>query len=231
MKRKETENCIKCGRPCVQKIEFLQGLPENTQEKALEGAVHEHYEAGTVLFRQGDPVRSLLLIHSGKIRLRTLDAEGREHIVGIFSDGEVLWEGVLIPDSRYPYDVLCEEETVLCRIPVEAFEKAMEDPLISRRVIGLLSRKLHDANERSRLLATADPKARLAGFLLEQSTRSASDLLTLKLEEIASSIHLRPETVSRKVRELEREEVLERIGQSGIRLKRPQELKKVFEAG
>ena len=89
--------------------------------------------------------------------------------------------------------------------------------MIALRVIGLLSRKLHNANERNLLLTVTDPGARIAGFLLYRSKRSASDTVTLRLGEIAASIHLRPETVSRRLKELERQGLIKRIGQSGIR--------------
>ena len=138
-------------------------------------------------------------------------------------NGEYLVEG-----SRYPYNGLCATNVECCRIDRENLEKVLQDPMIALRVIGLLSRKLHNANERNLLLTVTDPGARIAGFLLYRSKRSASDTVTLRLGEIAASIHLRPETVSRRLKELERQGLIKRIGQSGIRLMDSDGLRKVF---
>ena len=94
----------------------------------------------------------------------------------------------------------------------------MEDPHVSLSVIRLLSQKLRAANERVLLLATEDPKAGIAGFLLRQSKYARSDTIVMRLEEISASIHLRPETVSRKIKELERDGVITMTGQSSIRI-------------
>ena len=105
----------------------------------------------------------------------------------------------------------------------------MGDPAVSVKIIRLLSRKLRAANERVLLLTTEDPKARLAGFLLRQSKYAESDTVVMRLEEISASIHLRPETVSRKIRELERENLIAKTGQSRIKLLDFQGLRDTFK--
>ena len=112
-----------------------------------------------------------------------------------------------------------------CRIDRKELERTLSDPQIALQVIGMLSQKLHDANERNLVLSLSDPRQRLAGFLLYRSRRGASDTVTLRLEDIAGSISLRPETVSRKLKEMEKDGVLRRSGQSGIRILNREALK------
>jgi CRP/FNR family transcriptional regulator len=92
----------------------------------------------------------------------------------------------------------------------------------------LLSKKLHDANERNMLLSTKDPMARLAGFLLYRVDRSIDDDVVLKLDDIAASVSLRTETVSRKLREMEREGLIERLGHARIRVLDRDSLKEIY---
>jgi CRP/FNR family transcriptional regulator len=86
------------------------------------------------------------------------------------------------------------------------------------KIIELLSKKLHDANERNMLLSTKSPKSRLAAFLIYREKQDHSGTVELKLEDIAASLSLRPETISRKITELESEGLIERSGKSSIKI-------------
>lgn len=217
------------GCPCLGQVEFFADLPRDKQLAVMGHAVRAHYKKDDLLFEKGAPVQAIYLIRSGKVKLTAVDNDGREQIAGIFSAGETIWEGVFMDGSEYPYSAVCVTPVDCCRIDRRNFEQAVTDPQIALRVIGLLSRKLHDANERNLLLSTSDPRRRLAGFLLYRSRLSASDTVTLRLEDIAGSVSLRPETVSRKLRELEKDGLIARIGQSGIRILRRETLRDAFD--
>lgn len=212
------EKCKYCGEKCLEQIDFLQGLPPERLQLIMDTAARGNYQKGSVLFREGDPVDAIHVIHEGKVKLSCYDSEGREQIVGGFSDGDTIWEGIFMDDSYYPYDAVCLTDVRTCRIARTDMEEIMKDPMISMRIVGLLSRKLHDANERNVLLSTSSPKTRLAGFLLYRSRHTAGDTITMKLDDIAASINLRPETVSRRIKDLEKDGLVRRTGQSGIQI-------------
>ena len=223
------EKCNHCGALCVQRIDFLAGLPAAKQALLMERAARLSYPREASLFREGDAVDAVYILHRGKVKLSTFDADGREQIVGIFTGGDLIWEGVLMEGSRFPYDGICLTEVDCCRLSRADFERTIEDPAIALRVIGLLSKKLHDANQRNLLLSKADPTARLAGFLVQRSQHISSDTVTLRLDDIAGSISLRAETVSRKLKELERMGAVKKAGQSSIRILDLEKLKEISE--
>ena len=70
--------------------------------------------------------------------------------------------------------------------------------------------------------------ARLAGFLLYRVDRSIDDDVVLKLDDIAASVSLRTETVSRKLREMEREGLIQRLGHARIRVLDRDSLKEIY---
>ena len=175
-----------------------------------------------------EPVDGIYLIHRGKVKLSTWDSEGREQIIGIFSEPDTIWEGILMGSSRYPYGGVCLTDVECSKLSRRDLEEVMQDPSVALRVIALLSQKLHDANERVRLLSTSSPRARLAGFLLLRSRHTSSDMVVLRLEDIAASIQLRPETVSRRIREMQREGLIRKEGQSGIQILDRAALERVF---
>lgn len=212
------DKCADCDRMCINKLTVISGLDESRRRQIMDSAVRKRHRKGSYLFREGDECDGIYLLHTGKIKLCTYDSEGREEIVGIFWAGEIIWEGILIDGSTYPYDAVCLDTTDCCKLPRSEIESVMEDPHVALKIIRLLSQKLHAANERVLLLATDKPRSRIAGFLLRQSKYSESDTIVMRLEDISASLHLRPETVSRKIRELERDKLIAKTGQSSIKI-------------
>ena len=224
------DKCSGCDRLCMKSLTVISGVDEERSKQIIESAVRTRNRKGSYLFREGEPCDGVYLLLSGKVKLRTYDVDGREEIAGIFWGGEMIWEGIFIENSTYPFDAVCIDTTDCCMIPRHEIENLMEDPRVALKVVRMLSEKLHAANERVLLLATEDTKARLAGFLLRQSKYSGSDTIVMRLDEISASLHLRPETVSRKIKELERENLIAKTGQSSIRILDFQGLYEAFKA-
>ena len=163
-------------------------------------------------------MESICIIRKGRVKLCRYDSLGREQIVTILADHDVIWEGMFLDGSIYPYSAVCLTNASICLIHRDDFVKVVNDPVAAMNTIILLSKKLHDANERNMLLSTKDPMARLAGFLMYRVDRSIDDDIVLKLDDIAASVSLRTETVSRKLREMEKIGLIERLGHARIRV-------------
>ena len=82
----------------------------------------------------------------------------------------------------------------------------------------MLSQKLNEAAKKSIILSKSDPKKRVGSFILYRYKKSEENSIVLKLDDIAASINLRAETVSRKISELEKEGFIRKIGQSRIEI-------------
>ncbi|SDF71207.1 Crp/Fnr family transcriptional regulator [Eubacterium pyruvativorans] len=218
------EHCHHCHVDCLKDVVFLTDLEAPRKAEIMDHAVRQTYRKDEVIFREGDPVTAIYGIHSGKVKLCRYDEEGTEHIIRIFTAGETIWEGLLLEESSYPYSCVCVMEADVCRIRGEDVKKTLTDPAAALQVIHFLSKELLDANNRISLLNVTAPKARLSKFLLQRAEHIRSDVITLRLSDIASSINLRPETVSRKLKELEQEGLVEKIGQSSLRILDPEKL-------
>ncbi len=221
--------CRFCQERCTDNIAFLMDLTEEKQQKIMKSAVRKQYKKDSYLFMAEDPVDAIYIVHSGKVKLSVCDRDGREQIIGLFSERDTIWEGIFTEESRHPYGAVCVTDVDCCKLYRRDVESIMRDSAVALRVIGLLSQKLYDANERILLLATSSPKARLAGFLLQRSRQLGQNMVVLRLEEIAASIHLRPETVSRKIKEMEKEGLIAKSGQSGIQILDREGLRRLFQ--
>ena len=211
--------CEECGGLCAQNVPLMEGLPVNIQVSLMEHSMHDSLKKNSYLFREGEPVESICIIRKGRVKLCRYDSLGREQIVTILADHDIIWEGMFLDGSIYPYSAVCLTNTSICQIHRDDFIKVVNDPAAAMNTIILLSKKLHDANERNMLLSTKDPMARLAGFLMYRVDRSVDEDIILKLDDIAASVSLRTETVSRKLREMEKKGLIERLGHARIRVR------------
>ena len=104
---KNPGTCEDCRDRCIQDIAFLYGMPEEKQLDILRRSAHKIFNRGDFLFHEGDKVSSIVIIKQGQVKLSTYEADGRENIIGIFSDNDTIWEGVFSGDRVYPYSAVC----------------------------------------------------------------------------------------------------------------------------
>lgn len=103
------------------------------------------YQAGAVIFMQGDPAKSVSYIEQGAVRLAVAAASGKEAICGVLSAGTFLGEGALRDDRA-------RRHTAVAMTPVVALEIAtpdmlrllhMDGPLFTQFIGHLLTRHMH----------------------------------------------------------------------------------------
>ena len=226
----ECETC-KNGILCTTAIPLFSALPEDVQKNLTGHSLHTNREKGSFLFRVGEKAGSVLVIRKGRVKLCKYDADGNEYILDIIHDGDAVWENLFLEDNVFPYSAVCLSKVELCEIRKSEFIQLLsERPGIAVNLISLLSVRLQDANEKALLLSIHDPKVRLAGFLLDRDIRCVGPEIKLKLEDIAASIGLRPETVSRILSKFEKASLIKRMGQGKILVTDRSGLKKIYEA-
>jgi cAMP-binding proteins - catabolite gene activator and regulatory subunit of cAMP-dependent protein kinases len=230
--QKTLPGCLNCknGLLCTATIPLFSTLPKDIQKNLTEHSVQTTKAKGSFLFRAGEKVDSVLIIRKGRIKLCKYDADGNEYILDIIHDGDAVWENLFLENAVFPYSAVCLSKVELCEIRKSEFIQLLADrPGIAMNLISLLSLRLKDANEKALLLSIRDPKVRLAGFLLDRDIRCVGPEIKLKLEDIAASIGLRPETVSRNLSRFEKEGLIQRLGQGKILVTDRSGLKKIYE--
>lgn len=228
-----TCGCVNCksGILCTTAIPLFNALPVDVQKKLTEHSVQTTFERDSTIFSAGEEVDSVLIIRKGRIKLCKYDVDGNEYILDIINDGDAIWENLFLEEPVFPYDAICLSDVSLCEIKKSEFIQMLaQHPSIAMNLISLLSRRLQDANEKALLLSIHDPKVRLAGFLLDRDIRCVGPEIKLKLEDIAASIGLRPETVSRNLSNFEKAHLIKRLGKGKIIVTDRSGLKKIYES-
>lgn len=179
------------------------------------------YKKGQSLFIEGNPPFGLYCLHSGKIKITKTNAEGKETIVRLASQGDVLGHRSLFSDSPYTASATVIEESIVCFVSKKTImELIKQDPSLSFEIMTKISLQMGAAEERVASLSQKSQRERFAELLLllkESYGERGEDgriRLDIKLtrEEMASMIGAASENLIRLVSEFKRDGIIEQEG-------------------
>jgi CRP/FNR family cyclic AMP-dependent transcriptional regulator len=123
----------------------------NTHDLQVLGATcHERdFAPGEALMRQGDTAVGLFVLVRGKVRVTRSQDDGSEQELNVMGPGEVVGEMSLLDDLPRSATVTAVEPTHALTLPVWDFRATLrEHPDIGVRLLGVLSRRLRQAEQR-----------------------------------------------------------------------------------
>lgn len=167
---------------------------------------------GSALFRRGDALHALYVVHSGTFKKTFVSRDGREKVTGFYYAGEVLGLDA-IEGREHRSDVVALEDAQVCVIPYRALEQlALSTPRLQMQLFRLLSADIARDHGLMLLLGRMGAEERVIAFLLSVSDSyaargyAADDFrLRMTRDEIGSYLGLTLETVSRTTTRLQRE--------------------------
>ncbi|MEZ5443703.1 MAG: helix-turn-helix domain-containing protein [Lysobacterales bacterium] len=164
------------------------------------------FHAGAEIFRTGDAFDAVFSVRAGVVKTQLRDERGREQILAFYTPGDLIGlDG--IEDDRYPCTAVAVDTVMLCRFSFPAIATlSARVPDLQRTLFAVMARDLRMAQWHK---GDFPAEARLADFLLRWGQRLAQrgysgTQLTLPMPrgDIANYLSLAPETVSRSLRRL-----------------------------
>lgn len=181
-------------------------------------------ERGESVFFAGDSSDSCATLVRGALKVSSLDAEGTERILALVHPAGFAGE-LFQPFTHHDVTALTDSE--LCVFGRKDLEAALERyPELACALLRRSQEDLFAARDLLALTGKREVRARLAGLIIAMA-RAASDSpchpaerfeLPLSRGEIAAMLGTTIETISRRMTELERDEVIRRTGTRGIEL-------------
>ncbi|MGI6755299.1 MAG: Crp/Fnr family transcriptional regulator [Atopobiaceae bacterium] len=217
---------------CLDGIRLFAKLPQEAKAELMSCAVQKKFARGEIMVQEGEPITSILIIRSGLIKTFRTDADGEEIVLDVLHEGQAIWHGMFIDSNVYHYSVGCLKDVEVCSIRLSSFEEVLaKHPDVAFGLIKMLSSELVEAEEKAMLLGVRDPKRRIAGYLLYRDRRCLHGEISLKLEEIAGSVCLRSETVSRNITMLVHAGVISRVGRGRLKVVDHEALRQIAHKG
>ncbi|HVZ41894.1 MAG TPA: Crp/Fnr family transcriptional regulator [Candidatus Kapabacteria bacterium] len=173
------------------------------------------YAKGELIFYADTIPSGLYCIHRGNVKLYKVGRDGREQIIRIAGEGDIVGYRALISGEKYSMFAMPMEDSQICHIPRHVFLGLLgTSGNLSARIIALLSQELRAAEERIVEMAQKPVRERLAEalLLLLEKHGTANDNSTLGItitrSELANIAGTTAESVSRVLSKLKAEGVL-----------------------
>lgn len=185
---------------------------------------------GQVIFSEGAFPKGLFCVNSGKIKVSQLGHEGREQIMRLAKEGDVVGYRALLSGEKYSSSAKALVESSICFIPRDTFFHLIEkNTNLSMGMLKMISHDLKEAEHKITNLAQKPNRERLAEALLflKETYGFESDgatiNVTLSREEISNLVGTATETTIRMLSEFKKDKMIDFIGKK-IRLLNTKEI-------
>ncbi|MBZ9630808.1 Crp/Fnr family transcriptional regulator [Salegentibacter sp. LM13S] len=175
------------------------------------GASKETYHKGDQLFREGEIALNFFQIISGEIKMNNYNADGKEFIQGMFTDGQSFGEPPLLADVKYPANAEAIKTSEVLKLPKLNFlELLTQHPKTHLKLTRTLAERLFYKAIMVSEISSQDPEHRIIRILdylkryVHQIEGQFKFKVNLTRQQIADLTGLRVETVIRAMKGLEK---------------------------
>lgn len=185
--------------------------------KKLSAIVHQRKVLrGELLFSEGDTAKGFYVVAEGRVKVYKLSADGKERILHIVQPGSTFAEAAIFGDGNYPAYAEPLVATRLLFFPKKDFLNLLHNQSqIAINMIAGLSRYLRQFATQVEQLTFQDVPARLAKYLLTlPGATEGRVILPISKGQLASNLGTVSETLSRTLRKLSDEGLLEVEGKN-----------------
>lgn len=162
-------------------------------------------EKGEVLFREGDDAQAFYVVAAGQVKVFKESVEGRELIIKIMREGDLVGEAAALAGVPYPASARALEDAAAVEVPRRDFVALVKnEPDLALNIIAALSVRLNQISAILEKLTLKDVPARLASYVLERARAGADGREFVELDvtktSLAAELGTVPETLSRALR-------------------------------
>ncbi|NSB14372.1 Crp/Fnr family transcriptional regulator [Clostridium beijerinckii] len=217
--------CNNCrGGLCASKVPIFENLNKEELVEIVNKIDHKEFSKGDVIFTEGNIANTLYFINEGKIKLYKYTKDGKEQILHILSEGDFFGELELIKPSKYGFNSKAIEDAKICTLTKEEMKDIMmKNAEIGIKVLETVGERLSKVENLVQNLATNDVDSRMAYLIIELMEKYGKNVdgnisvkLPISREDMASFIGVTRETISRKLKKLEDENLIKIIGTKTI---------------
>lgn len=167
------------------------------------------YKKQQPLFIEGSLPRGVYCLNQGKVKVFTRGDEGKEHIIHIAREGEIIGFRAMLSGESYRVNATTLEESNICFIGKEDFLSMMDtNPTLRRGILKELSKELGDRAVFITNMAQKSVRERLAFSLLLLQDVYGSEPINLSREDMANFVGTATETLIRLLKDFKEEGIL-----------------------
>lgn len=183
----------------------------------------------------GDPAEYLFVVADGRVKLMHDTQAGKEVVLDLLTRGEFFGSLSVLGEDVYPDTAIAQTPVCILMIDKAAFVQILTRyPLVSLKVIGIMSERLRAAHERLERLGAGSVEERIAHVLLRlgekfgEKKRDVGLLIQAPLtrDDLAAMSGTTTETASRVMSQLQKEGLI-RSGRGWVAIRDRQGLQNI----
>ena len=197
--------------PVLSAVLCFAGLDATTLEAISRAAIRRDYEAGQVIFLEGEPCAGLHVVQDGWLKSARVSLAGREQVIRVVGPGETFNEiGVFAGIPNHVTVVALEPATVWV-IPRGTLLRLRDEyPSLARIIIQNLAQRVLHLLDLVEDLSLRTTEARLARYLLEESSGEVMHRRSWTTQaEMASQLGTVLDVLNRALRSLSEEGLIQ----------------------
>ncbi len=164
------------------------------------------YKKKQAIFLSGSYPRGVYCLNSGKVKIYSVGSEGKEHIVEIAKEGDIIGFKSMLSDEPYLVNAETLEDCNICFISKEEFLNMIEqDTTLRNRILSHLSLEINQRNMQITNMAQKSVRERLAYSLLTLQKVYGTEPINLSREDLANFVGTATETLIRLLKDFEKE--------------------------
>ncbi len=201
-------------RTFLSNLALFHEVGSDELDRIAAGTTELRVKKGRTLFQRGDPCVGFHAVMYGQVKLSFLSPQGTEKVIEILGPGQSFGEAAMFLGRAYPVNAECLADSLLLHISKVTLDAELaRDPLLARRMIAGLSRRLVGLVHDVEAYSLRSGMQRVIGYLLRDLDRKAGTptaapvriVLDTSKGVIASRLNLTPEHFSRILGELSNE--------------------------
>jgi CRP-like cAMP-binding protein len=191
----------------IRRVPLFSMLTQAQAEAIADGVVKRRYRRGELIVERGRKTNSLFILLTGRARVLTADARGREVILAVLQPGDYVGEMSLIDNEPHSATVRAEVQTDMLILGRAEFARCLpENSSLSYAIMRGLVYRLRAADRQIESLALLDVYGRVARALLDMCEMQG-DVKVIRnkvsRQDLAKVVGASREMVSRVMKDLE----------------------------
>ena len=199
---------------------ILSTLSEEDFNCLISHQSNQQFHKGEVIFREGAVPSGIFIIQNGKVKKYKTDRSGREQIIYVANEGELIGYHSVLSEERYPVSAAALETSLISFIPKEDFlEVLRRSPHFTQRLLKVLSHEFTVLANSISVFAqrTAPERLAIALIVLREKFKDADSerneiILNISRTDLANMAGIANENVIRLLKNFKTEGILETQG-------------------
>lgn len=197
---------------CVKAAPIFSQLSDNIITQLVNISVHQKsYPAGSYIYEPDDDLSALILVDSGQVDIFNINDSGQELLLYSLHAHQMDIEAALFTDTRHHHFARAKVDSQICMIRRADFQKLLQqNTSLAIQILNTYGERLTTLEQRQISLSLQNADERLLQYFQDMAAAKQTKTfqLTVTKKELAASLQIAPETLSRLLKKLTRNGII-----------------------